>query len=277
MKKLACASLALTMTLSLGASALAADHLLISAKGGYSGTITINGEALDLSGLPAAPASDSVPLRAVAEADYGFADWYPDENQCFFALDANRIVVDTADGAIEINGEAVSGARATFVEGTTFVSAGLLDGLEGYTFNTNPEMNVNRIDIATPNGEPLTKLARSIIDAADMGAGMKRSAAEMEEYYGLTAANFTEVVGFFPMMISADTVVIGKVESGKMDAVKEELESVRAKTQQGFEQYLPEPLERAKNGRIVTQGDYVMLIISGDNDTAAQLFKDGVK
>lgn len=85
------------------------------------------------------------------------------------------------------------------------------------------------------------------------------------------------MAAFFPMMISADTIVIGKVKSGEMDAVKEELEAVRARTQQSFEQYLPEPLERAKNGRVVTSGDYVMLIISGDNDTAIQMFRDGVK
>lgn len=273
MKKLTAACAALTLTLSLGASASAAP-LLISGNPGYSGAISINGEALDVSGLPAAPAGAvSLPLRAVTEADYGFADWYPEEAKSYFALDTNRVYVSTTDGAIEVNGQAVTGMTATFVEGVTYVPVGLLNHLEGY----KAEVKGSDITVTTPNGEALTKLARSIIDKADMGASMKPSADELKEFYGIDPADFEHVVGFFPMMISADTVVIGQVKDGRMDAVKEALEAQRAKTQQGFEQYLPEPLERAKNGQVVTSGDYVMLIISGDNDTAIQMFKDGVK
>ena len=121
------------------------------------------------------------------------------------------------------------------------------------------------------------RLARSIIDKVEMGATMKLDAAGMAEMYNIPSDCFTEAVGFFPMMISADTIVIGKVADGKLDAAKEALEAQRALTQQNFEQYLPEPLERAKNGQIVTSGDYIMLIISGDNDTAIRMFKDGVK
>ena len=78
------------------------------------------------------------------------------------------------------------------------------------------------------------------------------------------------------MMISADTIVIGKVKSGEMDAVKEKLEAVRARTLANFEQYLPSPWSgpRATGHQ---PRDYVMLIISGDNDTAIQMFRDSVK
>ena len=58
MKRVLSAAAALTLTLSLGASALA-----------YSGTITINGTALSTAGIPDAPAGSVIPLRAVAEAD----------------------------------------------------------------------------------------------------------------------------------------------------------------------------------------------------------------
>ena len=76
MKRVLSAAAALTLALSLGASALA-----------YSGTITLNGTKLDTAKLPDAPAGSVIPLRAVAEADYGFADWYADENRSFFSLD----------------------------------------------------------------------------------------------------------------------------------------------------------------------------------------------
>ena len=80
MKRMLTAAVAMTLTLSLGASALA-----------YSGTITLNGTKLDTSKLPDAPAGSVIPLRTVAEADYGFADWYADENRSFFSLDGNSI------------------------------------------------------------------------------------------------------------------------------------------------------------------------------------------
>ena len=217
MKRVLSAAAALTLTLSLGASALA-----------YSGTITLNGTKLDTAKLPDAPAGSVMTL---------------------------------------------SNMKAAFVQGTTFVPASLLSKLEGYT----AQVKGGDVTITTPNADELVRLARSIIDKVEMGATMKLDAAGMAEMYNIPSDCFTEAVGFFPMMISADTIVIGKVADGKLDAAKEALEAQRALTQQNFEQYLPEPLERAKNGQIVTSGDYIMLIISGDNDTAIRMFQDGVK
>ena len=148
-----------------------------------------------------------------------------------------------------------------------------MNQLEGYT----AAVKGSDITITTPNGESLTRLARSIIDQVGMGATMKQDAAGMEEFYGVPASCFTQAVGFFPMMISADTIIIGQVAEGQMEAAQAALEEVRATTQRGFENYLPEPLERAKNGRVVTSGDYIMLIISGDNDAAIDLFRAGVE
>ena len=267
MKRLLSATAALALGLSLGASALAAS-------GGYAGRVTLNGAALDTAGLPAAPTGAVyLPLRTVAEADYGFASWYADENRSYFSLDANDVYVDCGTGAIEVNGETISGMTAAFVQGVTYVPVGLMNRLEGYS----AAVTDSDITITSPNGEPLTRLARSIIAGIDMGATMKQDAAGMEEFYGVPAGCFTEAVGFFPMMISADTVVIGRVAEGQMEAAQAALEEVRANTERGFENYLPEPLERAKNGRVATSGDYIMLIISADNDTAIELFQAGVE
>lgn len=266
MKKLISALLTLTMMLSLGVTALAAT--------GYDTTVSVNGAALSTSGVPASTASDApLPLRWVAEADYGFADWYADEGQSFFSMSGNKIYVDCKTGEITLNGKAVQGMKAHFVKGVTFVPAELINQMTG----CKAAVKDKTITVTTPNNDDLVKLARDIIAKAGMAANAQYTSAQMEEYTGIRAENFTQVAGFFPMMISADTVVIGKVADGKLDQTKTDLEAYRANTQKSFEQYLPGPLERAKNGQVAVSGSYVMLIISGDNDTAIQLFQDGVK
>ena len=159
MKRFLSAAAAAALALSLNTAALAA--------GGYAGSITINGTALDTSGLPAASAPyTAVPLRSVAESDYGYAAWYPEEGRSFFSLDGNSIYVDCATGAIELNGEAQTGMTASFTQGVTFVPVELLNHLEGYTATVQD----SRIAIVTPNGEALTKLARQIIAKIELGA-----------------------------------------------------------------------------------------------------------
>ncbi|NCB64409.1 MAG: DUF4358 domain-containing protein [Clostridia bacterium] len=266
MKKLLSAFLSMALILSLSAAAFAAGSA-------YAGTVTINGTKLDLSKTPASSLANALPMRAVVEADYGYAAYYPEEGRSFFSLDGVSIYVTLATGAVELNGKEVSGMKAELKNGVTFLSADVLKGVSGYTVAAKGK----DITLTTPNSDPLVKLARSIIKDAGMASGMKQGADEMEQYYGIKKDTFTSVVGFFPMMINADTVVIGKVASGKLDDAKKQLEAQKQTTIKNFEQYLPGPLEMAKKGQVVTSGDYIMLIISPDNDKAIQMFKDGVK
>lgn len=266
MKKLLSAALSLALVLSLGSAALAAPA-------GYDGSITVNGTKLDLAKAPASSLTDALPMRGVVEADYGFAAYYPEEGKSFFSMDGVSIYVTLATGAVELDGKTLPGVKAELKDGVTFLPASILKDVAGYTVAVKDK----DITLTTPNSDPLVKLAREIIQKTEMSSGMKPTAAELEEYYGIKKDTFTQVVGFFPMMISADTVVIGKVASGQMAEAKKQLEARKQSTIQSFEQYLPGPLELAKKGQVVSSGDYVMLIISPDADTAVQLFKDSVK
>ncbi len=78
------------------------------------------------------------------------------------------------------------------------------------------------------------------------------------------------------MMISADTLYIGKAAEGKVDALKTEFEARLAAVQQSFEQYLPDAYEMAKNGQVVVRGDYVMMVISADNEKAIETFNNDI-
>lgn len=270
--------LALSLSLSAGATGTSAttspDQVyqgVTTVSAGYTGTISVNGSVLSTAALPASPTTVTVPLRAIVEADGGYAEWFAGDNLCVFGFGDYTIDIDVATGKIMVNW-VDSGLKASFINGTTFVPVSLFSKMDGYT---GKQSGAN-LTITTPNSLITTKTAKEIISTLNMAASMKASATEMESFYGLTAANFDEVVGYFPMMINADTVIIGKVKSGKMDEVKTQLEAIRAQTQSNFTNYLPGPEEMAKNGQIVTDGDYVMLIISSDNAKASTLFKAAV-
>lgn len=283
MKKFVSAALALTLTAALTPAAFAAEDVVpISAPGpqtAYNAKIFVNGVSIDAERIPAV--STDIPLRAVAEADYGFANWYPEENLSQFDLDGNSIAIDTATGVITLNDAVVDGMTAAFVSGVTFVPAALLEKLDGYKVQTGgaPELNAEyAYAITTPNALPLTKLAREIVEATGMASSQKNTAEELRDYLKIDPAHYDEVISFSSMMVNSDAVVLGKVAEGAdKNAVKAELEARRAAIQQSFEQYLPEPLEKAKAGRVVESGGYVMLIISPDVEKAVELFEAGVK
>lgn len=242
----------------------------------YAATVTLDGETVDLSGIPGCP-SGYVPMRALCEAAGGSAEWYAEDNQSLFFFDENSIIVDFKEMSVKVGAgsDPLEGA-APYLDpaGYTFLPVSVLDGLESVSVNSNPELDVERYDITTSASDPTVKLVKSILEAVESAARMKHTPAEMEEYLGIHQENFTEIVGYFPMMINADTVVVGKVAEGKMDAAKEDLEARKEQTIQNFVNYLPGPLEMAQNGQIVVapDGEHIMLIISGDNDKAIELF-----
>lgn len=242
----------------------------------YTATVTLNGVELDLSAIPGAPIG-YIPMRALCEAEPdGMAEWYQEDNQGSFNLDGHSIIADFATGAVQVNFETQEGITYFLRDGVTFIHCDVLAALDGISVNTNPELSVERYDVTTTNGLPLTKLAREIRDAVAEGAVMKNKSSELGEYYGLTSDLFEEVTGFSPMMINSQTVIIGKPAEGKLEDAKKQLEQRKADIIQSFEGYLPDPYEMAKNGEVVTEGDYVMLIISDDNAKGIEMFKAGV-
>lgn len=278
MKKLATLTLAAALTCSLPAAVSAEDLLIMGKPEAPSNdtllimdkpsTVIVNGVTLDNSHLPP---EAGIPLRAFCEADGGSAEWYPEENLSLFYTQDGTIQVSFATGEATVGDQVFSGARA--VEGVTFVPAAVVDALDNVTVTED----LGTYTITTSSSDPLVKLAKEIQSATQMGQGMKTPAAQMEEYYGIRTENFESVVGYFPMMVNADSLIIGKVVPGKLEDAKADLEARKAAVIQSFENYLPDPLDMAKNGRIVSNGDYVMLVISPDNDTAVQIFNDTVK
>mgnify|MGYP001386748848 CR=1 FL=1 len=122
----------------------------------------------------------------------------------------------------------------------------------------------------------VAQIAGDVMGSVEFAMGMEASEEELSEYYGITKENYTEIYAYNGMMISADTLYIAKAADGKADALKAEFESRLAAVQQSFEQYLPDAYEMAKNGEVVVRGDYVMLVISADNEKAIAAFENDI-
>lgn len=295
MKKVLALGLSLALTLSVGVTALAVEEvvpisaeidsplLIAPAPETVDAPISLpilvlDGEEVDTTGIPTAPLG-YVPMRLLSEASGGSASWYPDDNQALFFFDENSIIVDFTEMSVKTDAsyDPLEGVKPYLdPAGYTFLPISVLDTLESVSVNDNPEMDVYRYDITTSASDPDMKVVRSIMEAVELGARMKSSPAEMEEYMGIHQENFTSIIGYFPMMINADTIVIGEVAEGKMDAAKEDLEARKQTTIQSFEHYLEGPYEMAQNGQIVVapDGAHIMLIISGDNAKAIEMFNE---
>ena len=118
-KRISAGAVALTMTAALGANALAADKpegwtpadgargpMLISARVNYQHQLFLNDEELDTAAIPAVE-GQLLPMRLLAEADGGSAEWYEEDNQGMFFLGDQAIVVNFADGSVEVGFEKV--------------------------------------------------------------------------------------------------------------------------------------------------------------------------
>ena len=270
-KRISAGALALTMTAALGANALAADKpegwtpadgargpMLISARVNYQHQLFLNDEELDTAAIPAVE-GQQLPMRLLAEADGGSAEWYEEDNQGMFFLGDQAIVVNFADGSVEVGFEKVENVTATVIEGVTFLPADFVNSLEGIEVNLNEEMDVDRIDVATPNGTPIMKLANAIRETADMGMSMKQTAAELEEVWsethGFKAEYVTEGVFFLGMMTTPDTLALGKVAEGKEEDLKAALESYRKSQEETFSWYLSQNLPKVENAQDRRGGD----------------------
>lgn len=278
MKKLTALVLGLGLAWALSLSALAAgpqpEARTSAAPAAYRGTLVLNGTELDTADLPSAPSQDLIPLRLLAEADHGAASWDQETNSSRFYLEGCVVTVDCATGAVTVDGSPAEGT-AQIRSGVTFVPAAVLDKLEGYSVTL--DRGTERIDIATPNGDPMIQQLYQLADTAGMGHSMKVSAAELEEYKYLSSGVITRGCGLLPMMTSPDTVILCRAAEGKLDQLKTELETYRKNQEDTFSWYLSQNLPKVQNAQTVVSGNWVLFVIAEHAEEAAAQFQAAVK
>lgn len=75
-------------------------------------------------------------------------------------------------------------------------------------------------------------------------------------------------------MVQTSSFYILKPASGKKDEVKEKMDKYMSNLEETWKTYLPEQYELVKNRKEVTYGDYLIYIISSDNDKVFEIIKN---
>ena len=281
MNKFGTAALSLALAGALALPAFAAEEtlVLISADLNVYGTaITLNGTAVDTSDIPAASQDDLLPMRRVAESDHGSAYWDEENREAWFNFGKDRIVVNFNQNTITVNDQAVD-VEFELHDGVTYISSDIFTGWENYTVTwADPTAEgFSAVDITTPNNDPMVKLAYEIMDNSQM-FGSRTDEDMLAEAYNLPVDQFEQIVAFFPMITSPDTVIIGKLAEGADEkAVTDALEAYRQSQEDTFSWYLSQHLPKVQDARTVIEDGYVFFFIGEKADEAEQMFRDYVQ
>ena len=276
MKKLASLVLTAALAGSLAVPALAAETpVLISAPVDFATQITLNGEAVDTAGIPAA-AEGLLPMRLLAEADHGSAYWDEENNEGWFYFGDNRVVIKFADNSVTVNDVAVDVDAVDVIAGVTYMSADVFEGWEGYTvaWGDPTAEGFQSVSITTPNNDPAVKLAYEIQELCSMGFGMQADEQTLTDAYGVPAGSFEQVTAFFPMITSPDTVIIGKLAEGAdQAAVEAALETYRQGQEDTFSWYLTQNLPKVQDARLVVENGWLLFLIADNADAGVEAFQ----
>lgn len=272
MKKIGTLALTLALAGSLTVPALAAEETAvpISADTGYGTALVLNGETLDLTGIPGVEGGTLLPLRLLAEADHGSAYWDEENNESWFYFGDNRITVKFADNSVWVDDEQVK-SQAYVTGGVTFVEAGVLEMLEGYT--AEQAEDGSSITITTPNNDPMVKAAYQIMEDSGMAYAMRTEGSEAEQAFQLPEGSFEQVIAFTSMNTTPDTLVLGKLAEGAdEEAVKAALDAHRQAQHDTFSWYLSQNLPKVEDARILVENGYAFYLIAEDADAGEAAF-----
>ena len=272
MKKIGTLALTLALAGSLTVPALAAEETAvpISADTGYGTALVLNGETLDLTGIPGVEGGTLLPLRLLAEADHGSAYWDEENNESWFYFGDNRITVKFADNSVWVDDEQVK-SQAYVTGGVTFVEAGVLEMLEGYT--AEQAEDGSSTTITTPNNDPMVKAAYQIMEDSGMAYAMRTEGSEAEQAFQLPEGSFEQVIAFTSMNTTPDTLVIGKLAEGAdEEAVKAALDAHRQAQHDTFSWYLSQNLPKVEDARILVENGYAFYLIAENADAGEAAF-----
>lgn len=119
-------------------------------------------------------------------------------------------------------------------------------------------------------------ILNSIKDSKEniFGALMEVNDETLESQFNINKSDVKEYLIKVPMMItSSNSYIIIKPVDGKKDEVKEKIDEYMTKLEKQWETYLPEQYELVKNRLEKEYGDYLIYIVSSDNDLVFETIK----
>lgn len=119
-------------------------------------------------------------------------------------------------------------------------------------------------------------ILNSIKDSKEniFGALMEVNDETLESQFNINKSDVKEYLIKVPMMItSSNSYIIIKPVDGKKDEVKEKIDEYMTKLEKQWETYLPIQHELVKNRLEKEYGDYLIYIISSDNDLVFETIK----
>jgi hypothetical protein len=121
---------------------------------------------------------------------------------------------------------------------------------------------------------PAKEMADQMVNEVEQPALMELETDQVKDFYNLYPEKLEEYSIRIPMMnVKTNEIAILKVKDAKdvpavESAVKERAENVKKQ----FEHYLPDQYENAKNYKLVTKGNYVLLVISDKADELVKVY-----
>ncbi|MBY0123572.1 DUF4358 domain-containing protein [Bacillus sp. S/N-304-OC-R1] len=121
---------------------------------------------------------------------------------------------------------------------------------------------------------PVKEMVEQMVKKVPQPAQIELKADEVKTFYHLDPAKLEEYEIRFPMMnVKTNEIAILKVKDAKdvlevESAVKQRAEDVKKQ----FEMYLPDQYENAKNYKLITKGNYILLVISEEADELVKVY-----
>lgn len=119
-------------------------------------------------------------------------------------------------------------------------------------------------------------ILNSIKDSKEniFGALMEVNDETLESQFNINKSDVKEYLIKVPMMItSSNSYIIIKPVDGKKDEIKEKIDEYMTKLEKQWETYLPEQYELVKNRLEKEYGDYLIYIVSSNNDLVFETIK----
>jgi hypothetical protein len=172
-------------------------------------------------------------------------------------------------------------------DGNIIVDGDLTEGLEGEEGldATEEGLEGEEVPVVEENTElsALDGLANDIQNSVEFAMTMsipkddESSLDYLKDSCGFDTSLMKDFTVRNNMMTNSDLLFIVEANSSEdVPTIKAMLETHKANVMQSFENYLPEQYDLAEQGQVVENGNYVMLVISQDNDTAIDLFTNGL-